>query len=728
GSTGQPKGVMVNHHNWLSYHQAITQLYGLSSDERILQLSSISFDIFIEELTVSLFSGGTLVIPTAEKVLSCGQFWDSLDKYQISVASLPTALWHQLCVDPQLSAVGKPHSLRLIITGGEAMSASHLTMWQQRAPKNIQLLNTYGPTEATVIASCFDVSDYDPGLNSVPIGMSTKNSSLIVLDQHQKMVPKGVVGELYIGGEGVATGYLNQTQMTQDSFVTNPYNIDASPRLYKTGDLVRVLADDNFEFIGRTDDQVKIRGFRIVMGEIEHQISQCHEVKSNLVCAIEDEDKQKRLVAYIQLVAQADLDPLASIRQHLQQVLPEYMIPSALVVIEDWPLTANGKIDQQQLPLPDIDLLQNKYSAAQTKTENTLVQIWADLLKQAPEKVSVQANFFDLGGHSLLLIRLNAQMEFDYSIKFPVHELYNHSTIEQQAKLVDRLLNSTADDLTITEVIEADNHSSEANVVLLKQGDSQLPPLYFIHPVGGQVACYITLVNQLNYSGSIYGIHRTNASELSIEAVAGQYNELIFNHNEQQVPCRLVGWSMGGVVAYEMAQQLNQAANIDLIMIDSYNPAANAADTSLSAEDLNLQILNIMLNELGISYGHVPEDTFNQPLTELLTLALQLGKEQQVFPSTFSFESLTKRFEVLRENSRALTGYKPAKYGGKVSLLKAKDSQGYQPHGWDKLVTNLSVSVVEGEHFSLMLKPDVLGVADKLNGIDWTSDRVTLNR
>lgn len=444
GSTGQPKGVIISHQNWTSYQSAIREIYELTAIDRILQISSISFDIFIEELTASLFSGGTLVIPTTERVISCNQFWQWLEQYNISVATLSTALWHQLCLDPNLAAHQNEKALRLVITGGEVMSASHLKIWQQLVAPTIKVFNTYGPTESTVIATYFNATEYDTSSKTVPIGIATSNSCLMILDKNLQLIPQGVVGELFIGGKGVATGYLDLAQMTIENFIQNPFSNIVGDKYYKTGDLVRYLPDGNIEFIGRVDDQVKLRGFRIELREIEKQIGQCDNVIDNIAIVIEDESEQKRLVSYIKVEANNndidDKERMKTIREALQKSLPFYMIPSAFVVIDQWPLTPNGKIDKKSLPVPISDLSQSEYLAAETAIESALLEIWGTLLNLAPDQISTQADFFVLGGHSLLVIRLNSLIHTKFSIDFPIKELFIHSTTKQQAEFIELFL------------------------------------------------------------------------------------------------------------------------------------------------------------------------------------------------------------------------------------------------------------------------------------------------
>ncbi|WP_281558224.1 non-ribosomal peptide synthetase [Thalassomonas sp. RHCl1] len=446
GSTGQPKGVMITHNNWAAYLEGIEQDYQLTPSDRVLQFSSISFDIFIEELSASLLCGGTLVLPPPGKLPSCQQYWQWLKEYQITLASLPTAYWHQLCVDEQLASDSRDTSLRLLITGGEAMSGSHLQQWQQHVAGEIRLLNTYGPTETTVIATICDVTCYQDDGRSVPIGKPLKHSQVLLLTQSLSLVPEGAVGEVYVTGAMVGAGYFNDKEKTDKHFIANPFSSEKDSILYRTGDLARYGKNGELEFVGRGDNQVKIRGFRIEVEEIESQLALCEEVANSLILVREDEPGDKTLVAYVTLAEQAaaQAEKEHEITQHimaqLQAKLPAYMLPSAVVVMDELPLTANGKLDKKALPAPDNSLIQGEYVAPQTETETALAQIWGKLLKRDADTLSTRASFFALGGHSLLVIRMITEIKNHFDVESTVAKLFESQTIHNVATYIDNLL------------------------------------------------------------------------------------------------------------------------------------------------------------------------------------------------------------------------------------------------------------------------------------------------
>ncbi|MCI0362342.1 MAG: amino acid adenylation domain-containing protein [Phycisphaerales bacterium] len=351
GSTGQPKGVMITHRSIAAHVQVMQGHYELSESDRVLQFASLNFDVSLDQILTPLISGASLVVRGTE-IWSPGDFCEQALNFGLTVAKLPTAYWQQLVDewtrDPGLACSGR---LRLVTAGGGAMQVESLRRWQQTPLRNIRLLNCYGPTEATITATFFEVPrDRSKFLFRVPIGRPVANAEVYILDPHLAPVPIGVPGELHIGGDRVARGYLNHPDLTAERFVPNPFSKNPDARLYKTGDLARYLADGNIEFLGRTDQQVKIRGFRIELGEIETVLMQHRAVGEAVVIAREDARGDKRLVAYV--VNREDASP-SELSSFLKDKLPEYMLPSAIVVLDRLPISPNGKVDRRALPAPE---------------------------------------------------------------------------------------------------------------------------------------------------------------------------------------------------------------------------------------------------------------------------------------------------------------------------------------------------------------------------------------
>jgi len=518
GSTGNPKGVMISHRNWGAYHDGLKTSYRLTGADRVLQFSSMSFDIFIEELTTSIFSSGTLVLPPSqEKVPSERQFWQWMKEYNVTLVSLPTAFWNYLSTDKNLTEHSKLSSLRLVIVGGEVMPGANLRQWQAGISPGITLMNTYGPTETTVVATYADVTNYQVDGKSVTIGRAVKNSSLFVLDKDLQLTPIGVVGELYVGGELLSLGYLNQKELTAERFIDNPYyqahEQGSSQRFYKTGDLVRYSAQGEIEFVGRNDEQVKIRGFRIELGEIEHKICGCDGVDSAIVLAKSSGEVGKQLIAYLKL-QQTVADPAAfmqKIKRTLKQLLPDYMVPAVFFPVDEWPMTPTGKLDKKALPASDT-VWEESYIAPVTETEKSMVAIWATLLSLNSTKISVNTSFFDLGGHSLLSIRLVSEVRQQLEFELAVTNIFEYPTIQALADYIDNVIvqGSNIELRTIVTPVERDGNEMEVSFAQQR--------LWFIDKLQGGSAEYnMPIVVEV-------------ASDFNIAAAEQAFAEIIRRH------------------------------------------------------------------------------------------------------------------------------------------------------------------------------------------------------
>ncbi|KZN75423.1 hypothetical protein N477_01545 [Pseudoalteromonas luteoviolacea H33-S] len=433
GSTGQPKGVMVTHNNLVNYQLNVAQRYRICEQDRVLQFSSLSFDIFAEELFGALCHGASLVLRDEDSVVSATAFWSFCQQHQISVISLPTAFWAQV---NESFAAAQSSTLRCIIVGGEALPEAAVRTFFE-AHREVELHNTYGPTEATITASGVALRGGEP----VTIGYANPNCQLLVLDENRALVPKGAVGELYIGGDGVARGYLNRPKLSERQFITNPYATElGAQRLYRTGDLVRYLSDGNLEFVGRADEQVKIRGFRVELGEVENVLAAYGDVEAAVVVTC-DTPAGKQLVGYVRSALAENAETRAALLSELKsfvaEKLPNYMNPSVLMAVTQWPLSSNGKIDKRALPEPDASLMAGRYIAPEGEQEHALVAIWSELLSISTDKISATANFFDLGGHSVLAIRLTSEIKNQFGKELSPRAVFEHSTLRDMAALLD---------------------------------------------------------------------------------------------------------------------------------------------------------------------------------------------------------------------------------------------------------------------------------------------------
>nr|ADL59762.1 non-ribosomal peptide synthase [Nostoc sp. 'Peltigera membranacea cyanobiont'] len=439
GSTGRPKGVMVEHKGLCNLAQAQIQTFGLTSDSRILQFASFSFDASIWEVIMALRSGATLYLGTKDSLLPGKPLIKQLRDRSITHITLPPSVLAVL-LGSELPA------LQTIIVAGEACPPELIRQWS--AGRNF--FNAYGPTEATVCATIAKCTDGE----KISIGKAIANTQVYILDENLLPVPVGVPGELHIGGVGLARGYLNRPELTQEKFISNPFRRSReqgaggsggtedqsfnSERLYKTGDLARYLPDGNIEYLGRIDNQVKIRGFRIELGEIEALLSQHADVQICCVIAREETPGNKRLVAYV--VPQKDVTlTTGELRQFLSNKLPGYMLPTAFVILESFPLTPNGKIDRRALPNPDLQRELSDYVMPNTEVERIIAGIWQKAL--VVEKVGIYNNFFELGGHSLLLVKVNQQLQEEFGLELSIVDMFNYPTIHSLSQYLITKIN-----------------------------------------------------------------------------------------------------------------------------------------------------------------------------------------------------------------------------------------------------------------------------------------------
>jgi amino acid adenylation domain-containing protein len=438
GSTGKPKGVVVPQAALARYVETAAAEYAVGPGDRVLQFASISFDTHAEEIYPCLAQGATLVLRDDEMVASLARFVAEVERRRVTVLDLPTAFWHELVAAMVEEGLRVPACVRLVILGGEQARADRLDEWRERVGDRVRLVNSYGPTEATVVSTWRDLTG---GLASrqVPIGRPVPGARTFVahgIDRVLGLAPWGAEGELLIGGAGVARGYLGRPDLTAERFVPDPFSGRAGERLYRTGDRVRLLPDGDLEFRGRVDAQVKIRGFRIEPGEVEALLRAHPAVRDAVVEPRQDLHGALRLVAYLVPAASTDTEPVGELRAFLKARLPDYMVPAAFVVLAALPLTGSGKVDRRALPAPDAARpLDEGFVAPRTQSEQVLAEIWSDLL--GVEGLGIHDDFFQLGGHSLLVAKLAARLRQAFKVELSLVEVFKRPTIAALAAAVD---------------------------------------------------------------------------------------------------------------------------------------------------------------------------------------------------------------------------------------------------------------------------------------------------
>jgi amino acid adenylation domain-containing protein len=735
GSTGQPKGVLVSHGAIAGHCRNAQRYYELDSRDVVLQFASLSFDVSLEEILPTLIVGARLVI-MGTNVWPPAEFHRRISEFGLTVLNLPTAYWQELAREwagvPELVPNIQP---RLFIVGGDTMLPEVLKLWQRTPVNSIRLLNAYGPTETTITATAFEIAPR-PGENTtyqrVPIGRPLANRAIYILDQHGNPVPIGVHGHLHIGGAGLARGYLNRPELTAEKFIPDPFRAAPGARMYQTGDLARYRPDGNIEFLGRTDHQVKLRGFRIELGEIEAALGQHPAVREAVVLAREDAPGEKRLVAYVvahdsrrsrreealtetsevrgqrptedqSLLTSAPTGLTAGeLRRFLQEKLPEYMVPAVFVLLEALPLMPNGKIDRRALPAPDRSRpeLEKAFVAPRDDLELQLAHIWEEVLGVRP--VGVRDNFFELGGHSLLAVRLFALIEKRLGKKLPLTAVFQGATVEHLAGVLRQQATS----------------GPQSSLVALQPGGSKRP-LFLVHPAGGHVFPYIHLAQLLGPDQPCYGLQARGLEDgqdphTRIEDMAAWYIQAL-QTVQPTGPYLLGGWSMGGVVAFEMAQQLHaQGQRVSLLaLLDGRIPTP---DETFPEEDSEAILL--VERYFGISFG--PRESLAKlPKDEQLAFMLEQGKSAGLVPAELDVSQARRFVELLRSDLRATQNYGLRLYPGRITFFKASERlAGTSPDptlGWSEWATGgVEVHLVPGNHANLMYKPHVKVLAEKL--------------
>ncbi|MDJ1181649.1 amino acid adenylation domain-containing protein [Roseofilum sp. BLCC_M143] len=706
GSTGQPKGVQIAHRNLSPLLHWGYRNLPLNESDRCIQYLSYYFDWSVWEIFMTLTSGASLFIPDDEQALNFTQTIDFINQNKITIVHATPTQFQGLMKDSQ-----PLKTLKYAPIGGEALSIDLVERSHQLLASDCRIFNMYGPTEGTIISTVLEIDrsqlDSYRSLPTIPIGVPVANTNCYILNSSKIAQPIGIPGELWIAGDGVARGYLNRPELTEDKFVANSLvtsqsNIKNSQgnTLYKTGDLAYWLPDGTIEYIGRIDHQVKIRGLRIELGEIEATLTQHPSLREAVVIVREDTPGDKRLVAYLA----TDESPLSTseLRSFLTSKLPEYMLPNAFVFLAAIPLSPNGKVDRRALPAPNVENLSKSASfiGPRNPTELQLSQIWSEVLNISP--VGVTNNFFDLGGHSLLAVRLMARIERQLGIHLPLATLFTELTIESQANLLSA---------------KSDVRSPSALVPI--QASGELPPLFCVHPVGGNVLCYAELARHLGNNQPLYGLQSPGLSGekeplTKIEEMAAIYIEAL-QEIQPAGPYYLGGWSMGGVVAWEMARQLQlQGQEVALVaLIDSYAPNAiseiEKTDEATLANSLAADLGGMFGLELPISADDIQQLQPEEQLQHIFAIA----KRRNLLPPEVGIEQMRKLFEVFKANRVAVANYQPQPYSGRVVQFCASLPE--EDRGWRSLVTGeLEVFVIPGDHYGMMRQPHVGVLAQKL--------------
>jgi len=561
GSTGYPKGVMVSHGGLVNLIDWFHQGFDITEEDVATQVLSASFDGFVIESWPYLTRGASVHMMDRETLLDREKFRDYLSENRVSVAFLPSALVSSYMALPW----PQPCFLRCVLAGGDRLVISG------DIRTDIALFNLYGPTEATVVATSGRV---EPGDRTPPIGFPVANAEILILDDDMKRTPAGAVGEIYIGGVGVARGYIGKSQLTAASFVPHPFGYAPGARLYKTGDLARYADDGAIVFVSRRDDQVSINGYRVEVQEIENRIAMLPEVRQVFVFCHSSEAQQPHLVGFYSCHEERIISP-GSVIAFVEEFLPEYMIPRRLLCLQELPLTRNGKFDTAKLleHLSQAASNSESYRSPATEQERILAAIWEETLNV--EGIGVDDDFYSLGGTSISLIVLHNKMKKHAGESLPLVGLLRATTIRQQAAL---WLSS-----------DTRRHNGHAPLVLLANEGGDGSPIVLAHPPGGEVSCYRELASLISAGREIWAIQDVRQYEPEIVAVPldqwlDDYASAVANHFSK--PIVLAGWSGGGLICCALANRLRAAGRVveSIILLDTRFPTGDADEQTLELQ------------------------------------------------------------------------------------------------------------------------------------------------
>ncbi|HEV3004252.1 MAG TPA: alpha/beta fold hydrolase, partial [Pirellulales bacterium] len=703
GSTGRPKAALLTQLGLANLIAAQRPLLRLRPGRRVLQFASLAFDAAVWEIFAALTSGATLVLADSRDLLPGECLRRTIERERIDTLTLPPSV---------LAMLGSPDlpELKTLILAGEACSAALASQWSAGR----QVINAYGPTEATVCATAYECPCGEQP--APPLGNALAGVELLVLDRQLRPAEPGQAGELCIAGIGLARGYLNRPELTAEKFIQHPLVCHHDSRLYRTGDLVRRRSDGQLEFLGRIDRQVKVRGVRIEPDEVSAAMER-HPAVQAAATLVTRHQTVVRLASFAIPRPGADLS-VSSLRPWLHAQLPAAMVPSSLTLVERWPLLPNGKLDEQALlsfarldnrsetTPPEsatadvLDLVTSQVGAAQHgRNSRELCRevggIYQRLLNTSP--VVPNDDFFELGGDSLQAMELLMLVEQRFGRRLSIAQFLGNSTVGALARLL------------------AGARPSEDATLVPLQARGTRPPLFLVHPAGGSVICYRHLARELGHDQPCYGLQSPalvaeGLAATSIEAMADRYlNDLL--RARPRGPYLLVGWSLGGLVAYEMAHRLRQTGRAAplLVLIDSG------------------VLFSFQLLRQFVPTGDVPAFMWSQADRERMYARLRRHEGQVLIPASTD-EALARRtFDVFWANVEAAYHYSPPDYAGEVTLIVGDEAGGkYHPlNEWRRRCQAVHVYEVPGKHLEILQPPCVGRLAAIINSL---ADKLTVNR
>jgi amino acid adenylation domain-containing protein len=692
GSTGKPKGVQIKHFNLVNFLLSMQKEPGMNASDKILTVTTISFDIAGLELYLPLICGAEITLTNSETAKDGRLLFDMVKNDGISFMQATPYTWRMMLE----SGWEKLLPLK-ILCGGEAMPKDLVGKLTARTS---ELWNMYGPTETTIWSTVKLIeSDED-----ITIGKPIANTQVYILDENLNNVTDGSIGEIVIGGDGVAKGYLNRPELTAERFIDNPFSGIPGDKMYRTGDLGRYKENGDIQCLGRIDHQVKVRGYRIELEEIEHALQQLPDIKQAVVVAREDTPGDPRLVGYIVLEednGEADFKTqIHNWQQALLAELPEYMVPDDFVLVPAIPITPNGKTDRKALPKPDYNAIAGRlgeYAAPRTEIEKQVAEIWQELM--GLEKISIYDNFFELGGRSLVAVQIMSRIEKLTGKRLPLATLFDHSTIEQLAVRIK------VDSKSIT----------WDSLVPIKPKGSKMP-IYIVHGAGLNVLLFNALAMNMDKEQPVYGLQAKGLNGIDepldvMEEIAANYIAEIIAQNPVG-PYALAGYSLGGTIAYEMVHQLiAMGKEVKMLAVfDTYAKQTDAFDPPVKRTINRVRLFFMKLFNSFALLAEDPKRTFeykNELLRRRIVRAWwKLTGNSEKQKGFFAYDN-----EIDEASSKAQHNYFQKPLDITVDLFRAKKRtfymDDYEFMGWKKFALNgVKVHEIPGEHNTIFAPPN----------------------
>jgi amino acid adenylation domain-containing protein len=690
GSTGKPKGVQIRHFNLINFLLSCQKVPGMTKADKVLAVTTISFDIAGLDLYLPLITGAELLLADSATAKDGRALVDLVKAEDVTVMQATPFTWRMMLVS------GWDSKLPLkVYCGGEAFPKDLVT---QLLPKCEEIWNLYGPTETTIYSTIKQITDDE----DITIGKPVANTQIYILDEALNNLTDGSIGEIYIGGDGVAVGYLNRAELSAERFVKDIFSTVEGARMYRTGDLGKIRQDGEIVCLGRIDHQVKVRGYRIELEEIEQNLLKEDNIKQAVVIAREDTPGMPRLVAYVIINEQkegADLKTQFDVWQKgLLATLPEYMVPDDFVVMGMIPITPNGKIDRKALPKPDYSIIyrEGEFVAPRTDNEKLVAKIWQQ--NMGIEQISIFDNFFELGGRSLVAVKIMAAIEQETGKRLPLATLFEHATIE---KLAARL--------------EGDEAIGWESLVPIKPDGSKMP-LYIVHGAGLNVLLFNALAMNMDAEQPVYGLQARGLNGIDepldvMEDIAANYIAEIVAKNPEG-PYALAGYSLGGIIAYEMANQLMTAGK-EVKMVAMFDTYADRSDINDSKAKKIVDKTTLRAKQFAHSFVLLAEDPKRtleykglMIKRQMIKLYWKVFKPNQKREGFFAYDN-----EIDEASEKALRNYVLKPLNITLDLFRAKKRTFYMEDfeflGWKPFaLKGVNVHEIPGEHNTIFAPPN----------------------